>query len=273
MSDLAVDSLGGITDSAGMKTLRKTLFAIAVIIFTAQAHAVMYQARPYDPNMGRWLSRDPIGEEGGANLYGFVNNSPVKSFDVLGLLDYSLKITLEYVDPNPPDMRSSGDASALGSILSFECHLCKGTQEFGIKFALEARILMRVRNYAAAIKDMNEFRYVHPQTVAGKEYAGRDYVVAHERAHAARMKKDINDVRAKLTTAENTKFSDLTSCLEFGAETWDNFYRFLKRLHKDMDKVPSSASGILSGSNHKPGWDSDGILSDNEIDVIGVPLK
>ncbi len=60
-----------------MKTLRKTLFAIAVIIFTAQAHAVMYLARPYDPNMGRWLSRDPIGEEGGVNLYGFVGNRPI----------------------------------------------------------------------------------------------------------------------------------------------------------------------------------------------------
>ena len=67
-----------------MKTLRKTLFAIAVIIFTAQAHAVMYQARPYDPNMGRWLSRDPIGEAGGVNLYGFVGNDAVDDFDALG---------------------------------------------------------------------------------------------------------------------------------------------------------------------------------------------
>ena len=84
MSELAVDSPGGITDSAGMKTLRKTLFAIAVIIFTAQAHAVMYLARPYDPNMGRWLSRDPIGEEGGVNLYGFVENKSINEVDFLG---------------------------------------------------------------------------------------------------------------------------------------------------------------------------------------------
>ena len=67
-----------------MKTLRKTLFAIAVIIFTAQAHAVMYLARPYDPNMGRWMSRDPIGENGGENLYSFVLNKPVFLIDPLG---------------------------------------------------------------------------------------------------------------------------------------------------------------------------------------------
>ena len=87
VSELAVDSPGGITDSAGMKTLSKTLFAIAVILFTAQAHAVMYLARPYDPNMGRWLSRDPIGEAGGVNLYGFVGNKPICTYDFLGLFD------------------------------------------------------------------------------------------------------------------------------------------------------------------------------------------
>ena len=85
MSELAVDSPATVVFSAGMKTLRKTLFAIAVIIFTAQAHAVMYEARPYDPNMGRWMSRDPIGEEGGINLYAFVENDPANKWDILGL--------------------------------------------------------------------------------------------------------------------------------------------------------------------------------------------
>ncbi len=34
---------------------------------------------------GRWLSADPIGEEGGFNLYGYVANNPVSSIDQLGL--------------------------------------------------------------------------------------------------------------------------------------------------------------------------------------------
>jgi uncharacterized protein RhaS with RHS repeats len=40
----------------------------------------------YNPSSGRWLSRDPIEEKGGKNLYGFVYNSPVNRFDKLGLL-------------------------------------------------------------------------------------------------------------------------------------------------------------------------------------------
>jgi RHS repeat-associated protein len=41
--------------------------------------------RAYDPVTGRWLSRDPIGESGGLNLYGYVSNRPVSFIDPEGL--------------------------------------------------------------------------------------------------------------------------------------------------------------------------------------------
>ncbi|MGH9632040.1 MAG: RHS repeat domain-containing protein, partial [Bryobacteraceae bacterium] len=41
--------------------------------------------RPYDPRTGRWLSRDPIGELGGINLYGYVHGDPINRTDRLGL--------------------------------------------------------------------------------------------------------------------------------------------------------------------------------------------
>lgn len=45
-----------------------------------------YGFRYYDPVTGRWPSRDPIGENGGLNLYGMVGNDPVNRWDYLGLL-------------------------------------------------------------------------------------------------------------------------------------------------------------------------------------------
>jgi integrase/recombinase XerD len=43
-----------------------------------------YGYRYYDPLTGRWPSRDPIGETGGVNLYGFVGNNGVNYVDGLG---------------------------------------------------------------------------------------------------------------------------------------------------------------------------------------------
>ena len=44
-----------------------------------------YGYRHYDPLTGRWPSRDPIGERGGINLYAFVGNNGVNSWDYLGM--------------------------------------------------------------------------------------------------------------------------------------------------------------------------------------------
>jgi RHS repeat-associated protein len=46
-----------------------------------------YGYRYYDPQTSRWPSRDPIEEEGGINLYGFVGNDGVNGWDYLGLRD------------------------------------------------------------------------------------------------------------------------------------------------------------------------------------------
>ena len=46
---------------------------------------VYYGYRYYNTNIGHWLSRDPIGEEGGVSLYSFVGNVPNSRVDNLGL--------------------------------------------------------------------------------------------------------------------------------------------------------------------------------------------
>ncbi|MBI5196253.1 MAG: transglutaminase [Nitrospirae bacterium] len=43
------------------------------------------RARYYDPEVGRFISEDPIGFEGGINLYAYVLNNPVLLIDPLGL--------------------------------------------------------------------------------------------------------------------------------------------------------------------------------------------
>lgn len=45
---------------------------------------VYYGLRYYSPSTGRWISRDPLEEQGGTNLYGACLNDPVNKWDILG---------------------------------------------------------------------------------------------------------------------------------------------------------------------------------------------
>ncbi|MGJ8657253.1 MAG: RHS repeat domain-containing protein [Akkermansiaceae bacterium] len=57
----------------------------------AVSNFYLYKYRHYSPELGRWPSRDPIMEKGGVNLYAFVGNDPVGSWDKLGLISCGLK--------------------------------------------------------------------------------------------------------------------------------------------------------------------------------------
>jgi RHS repeat-associated protein len=53
---------------------------------------VKYLFRDYDSDSGRWLSRDPVAEFGGINVYAFIGNEAVDAIDVLGLFPATVEI-------------------------------------------------------------------------------------------------------------------------------------------------------------------------------------
>lgn len=58
--------------------------------FDAESGLYYNYHRYYDPEVGRYLTPDPIGLEGGINLYAYVQNNPVNYFDPNGLFDIAL---------------------------------------------------------------------------------------------------------------------------------------------------------------------------------------
>jgi RHS repeat-associated protein len=77
-----------------------------------------YGYRYYSPGTGRWLNADPLGEDGGLNLYGFIGNNGINGVDALGLIlfDNSSNAGLVYLG-RTIDPRASFENLSDGSSL------------------------------------------------------------------------------------------------------------------------------------------------------------
>ena len=77
----------------------------------AESGFYYYGFRYYVPVDGRWICEDHIGEEGGLNLYGIVDNDTVNKWDYLGLTELTFTYVTEIETPtitfptNPPFLR------------------------------------------------------------------------------------------------------------------------------------------------------------------------
>ncbi len=64
-------------------------FGFAGMYFHQPSQLSLTRFRPYSSTLGRWLTRDPIAEAGGSNLYAYCANDPISIIDSLGLQGYS----------------------------------------------------------------------------------------------------------------------------------------------------------------------------------------
>ena len=69
-----------------------------------------YGYRFYNPAIGRWMTRDPLGETDGINLYGFVGNNAINAIDPWGLakVDQVTKGSYKF-EKYPGDKYHGGD--------------------------------------------------------------------------------------------------------------------------------------------------------------------
>ena len=74
----------------------KSIIFVAVLVWFIQNASAFYT-----PSTGRWLSRDPVQEHGGPNIYGFYKNNLIKYVDRLGLQGTFYPPDSEPTPPSP----------------------------------------------------------------------------------------------------------------------------------------------------------------------------
>ncbi len=99
--------------------------------------------RAYSSILGRFINRDPIGENGGVNLYGYLGNNPLNRRDRLGLRIEEDWASPDYHAPTPLDSPS------MRAISPLEMGLANAAEAFGSALStVEAKMLGAVAGTA-----------------------------------------------------------------------------------------------------------------------------
>jgi RHS repeat-associated protein len=112
-------------------------FGFAGMLWSSEASLSLTHFRAYDPNLGRWLSRDPIRDaelRQGPNLYAYVRNEPVNQRDPEGLA-------------GAPNLGFNSVTVGLGSACAVEPGIC---QEVVEEVAGLGPTLPQIQNFAVA---------------------------------------------------------------------------------------------------------------------------
>jgi hypothetical protein len=82
-----------------------------------------YGYRYYNPQLGRWINRDPIEERGGVSLYAQLANDLINDIDYLGFLSWRslVNAAYNYTIPLPLTFANSFTVTLRGSDLDAQC--------------------------------------------------------------------------------------------------------------------------------------------------------
>ena len=134
INSFAYDEYGSVSVLAGDRTIRDG-YGFSAEWFDSYLGLLYYNYRHYNPLVGRWVCRDPIGEMGGVNLYQAFDNNPIMAVDILGYDSHSdcekqkLNWEKRLVENNESSIRKLWNRMSKNkecTIPPIECKCCDG---------------------------------------------------------------------------------------------------------------------------------------------------
>lgn len=132
---------GAVTAS---NTTTPNTFMFSSEVLDPETSLIYYNFRHYNPTDGRWVSRDPIREKGGINLYGMLMNNLVNTYDRKGLVSW-----------NPLSWNWSEIGSDILEIIDDSANAVVSGVTCAVKYTYEFTIYMPVSYFFG--RNMGEF--------------------------------------------------------------------------------------------------------------------
>jgi RHS repeat-associated protein len=231
VAEYCYDAFGGTIAQSG--PMADTFaFRFSTKYFDCETGLYYYGMRFYLPDLHRWLNRDPLGEEGGISLYGFVKNNPIDNVDVYGLFTYnklnSNKIQIRDGNPGKDNIANVYFSSMLTCI-----PVKKGNCYF---------VSCTLTEYSALITIDSE--------AAAKKRLGYDGEIGHEQIHIGNWLKFDRDLEIPLRSCEKIPICDPAISRE-KANSIVRRYGKLKQSFSDMETSHLNFLHPISGNPYQ----------------------
>jgi RHS repeat-associated protein len=252
------DPFGNLTSQSYTGGFSATSFAhkFSTKYHDAETGLRYYGFRYYDPGTGRWTSRDPIGERGGVNLYGFVANDGVDQFDVVGLTDLDGGVSVGLLGDidvkaknNALKKLAKAKAGKLGGVIAQSANwpdFITGLQGIAAKISIEH--LPHALRWALDVE-----AYYNPLTAtANYQVNASSKIVVHELVHAA---VDLRGIKVSRRQDEGMAYaSEAVRGFIFREQ---GYYDILRKTEKDGETYRELVKRVWRGywaSNREESW-------------------
>lgn len=238
----------------------------------AESGLVYFGKRYYDPQIGRWISPDPLGNIDGPNLYRFCRNNPVTFIDYFGLATETNEEefnTYFYGDFEPychceahRDCKRGGDIqNALGgislgiadygmSVFSYLVELGYNMQVYG-DFGTDQAFSPEIHD--AMLDSMHEQHNMwreglvaviefDPQSEQARAYERGTYIGM---AILDALRGNVKDIRKGLSVFKNKKYPNLSGLLDDLSSTIRRIEKGVKFPHRNDGAVFRNREGLL----------------------------